>query len=82
MNVSTRTQKQIDRAMSNPQNVKPGQVWEDNDPRTNRGVAKRTVKRVEPPYAFCENSHRQIVRIRLDRFGGKGTRRYTLVQDV
>jgi len=50
-----------ERAMSNPFNVQPGQVWVNVDPRagTNHPLAWKAgpvavkVHRVEPPYALC-----------------------------
>lgn len=71
---------QLRQAVDNPHGVKAGQIWRSNDPRYE--ASKRTVQRVAGSYAFCSGKLGQSVRIRLDRFGLKGTKGYTLLQDV
>lgn len=80
--VSDKVKRQIEKAYKNPAGVKVGQVWHDNDPRINNG-RRRVVIEIDLPYAVC-TTHKETtkVRIRLDRFASKGTRGYTLIQDV
>ena len=60
--------------MSN--NVKVGQVWQDNDPRMQMIVPIRTivVLRVDDTHAICKNCYSgKITKIRLSRFRANST---------
>lgn len=61
---------------NNPYGVKVGQVWEDNDSRSNRTV---TVLRIVGDYAHVIASTGRRSTIRLDRFKRTSTG-YFLVQ--
>lgn len=46
-------------------NVKPGQVWQDNDKRM---LERRVlVERVDPPYAYCKARTGRKVRLLIRR---------------
>jgi hypothetical protein len=63
--------------------VRPGQIWADNDKRSNGRELR--IERVDDQYAYAVSPGRggrfQQTRIRLDRFRPTSTG-YRLVQDV
>jgi len=66
--------------MNNPFNVKIGQLWSDNDKRTNRTLR---IDKVEDGYAYahCLETKKNS-RIRLDRFNENRTTGYTLIENA
>lgn len=67
-------------AMTNPYNVRPGQVWENKDPRAGKsskaGAALIQVVKVAPPHALCNRLDQPgvVTKIRLDMFREKEAR--------